>query len=49
LKRRRLALANRIPSVIKVPARPFLAPVFKKYGSDPEQVSKLMGGDYGGR
>jgi len=42
-------------AVIKVPARPFLAPVFEKYGADPEQVSKrfldrvgrLLAGDFG--
>jgi hypothetical protein len=44
-------------AVIRVPARPFLAPVFEKYGTDPEQVSKrfldrvarLLGGEYGWR
>jgi hypothetical protein len=38
-----------------VPARPFLAPVFEKYGADPEIVSKrfldrvarLLAGDIG--
>ncbi len=42
-------------AVIKVPARPFLAPVFEKYGADAEVVSKrfldrvarLLAGDFG--
>jgi phage gpG-like protein len=42
-------------AVIKVPARPFLRPVFEKYG-EPEEVSRrfigrvarLLGGDFGG-
>ncbi len=43
-------------AIIKVPARPFLTPVFEKWGGDPEQVSKrfldrvarLLAGDFGG-
>jgi phage gpG-like protein len=43
-------------AVIKVPARPFLRPVFEKYGGDPAEVSRrflgrvarLLGGDFGG-
>lgn len=42
-------------AVIRVPARPFLRPVFEKYGGDPEEVSrrflarvsKLLSGDFG--
>ncbi len=42
-------------AVIKVPARPFLRPVFERYGGNPEEVSRrflgrvsrLLGGDFG--
>ncbi len=42
-------------AVIKVPARPFLGPVFEKYGADAdvvsrrflERVAKNLGGDFG--
>lgn len=42
-------------AVIRIPARPFLRPVFEKYGAPEEvarrfveRVAKLLGGDFGG-
>lgn len=42
-------------AVIRIPARPFLRPVFEKYGQPEdvakrfiERVAKLLGGDFGG-
>ncbi|MFZ5786474.1 MAG: hypothetical protein ACOY3Y_08525, partial [Acidobacteriota bacterium] len=42
-------------AVIKVPARPFLAPVFEKHGADADavaqrfldRIARLLGGDFG--